>query len=63
MADAPEQATPPALDEREYPSYVVTPDERERWDASKALAELIYDDLPDQAWAATRAIYGSDTPT
>lgn len=61
MADEP--TTPPTLPDAEYPTYVVTDEERARWDAARGVAELIFGDLPDQVWQATRAIYGSDVPT
>lgn len=51
-----------------YPPYVVTDDERRRWDVCLELAESVFGDLPEaeratQVWAATRAYYTSPVPT
>lgn len=56
MADEVEQ------DSDEYPDYVVTPENRERWDnAASAAEELFGDQGAAQVWSATRAIYANPT--
>jgi hypothetical protein len=49
---------------QQYPPFVVSVDQRERWDAAKGIAEAIMGDAGDEAvWGATRAIYFSPAPT
>lgn len=52
----------------EYPPYVVTPEDRHRWDLAADAAEGYFADLEpaqrrEQVWSATRALYHSDMPT
>lgn len=56
----------PILDE--YPPYVVSDEDKRRWDLCVEAAEGLYADLPEserraQVWSATRAFYTSDIPT
>jgi hypothetical protein len=51
-----------------YPPYVITLENKRRWDACEELAEVTFADLDpgqrrEQVWYATRAIYNSDMPT
>lgn len=51
-----------------YPPFVVTPEQRRRWDFCVQGAEGLFADLPEaertvQVWSATRALYNSDIPT
>lgn len=48
-----------------YPPYVATPEDRQRWDYAKGIAESIFGDLGSAAvWGATRAIYADpELPT
>lgn len=49
---------------QEYPPFVTTPEARERWDFSKAIAEDLFGDLGEEAvWGATRVIYSSELAT
>lgn len=49
---------------QEYPPFVATAEERERWDAAKAIAEEVFGDLGTaMVWGATRALYDSEIPT
>lgn len=45
-----------------YPPYVVSPEQRERWDYARGIAEGIFDDEAN-IWQATRSIYQGPTPT
>ena len=48
----------------EYPPYVVSDDERERWDLSLGIATELFGDVgPDHVWMATRSIYRGPIPT
>ena len=52
----------------EYPPYVVTVEERRRWDLSVEAAEAYFADLEprqrrEQVWSAARVLYRSDIPT
>lgn len=54
--------------ELEYPSFVLSPADRRRWDAAKAAAAAMFADLPAteaaaQTWSATRVLYNFDIPT
>jgi hypothetical protein len=43
---------------QQYPPYVTTPEDRERWDNAKGIAEALFGDQGEGAvWSATRAIY------
>jgi hypothetical protein len=55
----------PALgDTPEYPPYVVTADDKDRWDAAKGIADELFGDQGLGAvWSATRAIYGGPIPS
>ena len=48
-----------------YPPFVVTDDEKRRWDLAAGIAEEIFEapDDPAAAWMATRALYRSSIPT
>jgi hypothetical protein len=51
-----------------YPPYVVSLEQKRRWDTCEELAEAIFGDLdPGQAraqvWSAVRVYYQSDMPT
>lgn len=49
---------------QEYPPYVTTEQERQRWDYAKGIAEQTFGDMgKEMVWGATRAIYDSDIPT
>ena len=51
-------------DERRYPPYVITPEERERWDLSLGIATQMFGDVgSDQVWMAARSIYRGPIPT
>jgi hypothetical protein len=53
---------PPLI--QEYPPFVTSQADRERWDYSKGVAEAYFGDLGDEAvWGAIRAIFNSDMPT
>ena len=41
---------------------MVTPENRDRWDKARTIAEQVFDDAPNR-WQATRSIYHSDIPT
>jgi hypothetical protein len=51
-----------------YPPYVVTLEQKRRWDACEDLAEAMFEDLDPgerrtQVWSAIRVFYQSDMPT
>ena len=49
---------------QEYPPFIVTDEEKERWDAAAGIANELFGDQGEaQVWASTRAIYNSDIPT
>lgn len=51
-------------DEVRYPPYVVSEEERRRWELSQGIAvELFGDAGGAHVWQATRAIYYGDIPT
>lgn len=63
MADEPEQEEQATSG---YPSYVVTDEQKHRWDmAGKAAREAAGEIEGDETtiWLATRALYNSDIPT
>lgn len=46
---------------QEYPPFVSTPEERQRWDNAKGIAEELFGDQGAGAvWSATRAIYSDE---
>jgi hypothetical protein len=55
-------------EQRVYPPYVETDEQRRRWDLCADAAEGLFADLDEsqrveQVWSATRAFYTSDIPT
>ncbi len=47
-----------------YPVYVVTSEERRRWDLAAGIARQLFGDVDEaNVWVATRTIYRSETPT
>lgn len=49
---------------QEYPPFVESDEDRERWDLSLAVAHDLFEDLgPAATWGAARAIFSSDVPT
>lgn len=49
---------------QEYPPFVTTAEDRDRWDASLGLAEELFGDLGEtMVWGSARAIFNSDIPT
>jgi hypothetical protein len=56
-------AEPPQTPAHEYPSYVVTEEDRRRWDLARAIAIQIFGDSAADVWQATRALYQADMPT
>ncbi len=49
-----------------YPPYVVTPEERRRWDVCEALAEAVFESSEGSAptrWQMVRSLYASEIPT
>jgi hypothetical protein len=51
-----------------YPPYVVTLEEKRRWDLCEQMSEALFADLDpgqrcEQVWSSTRALYSSDIPT
>lgn len=70
VADGTDQDDPAALqdDEIKYPPYVVTDEERRRWDVCLEVAEEFFKDVDPgeraaQVWSATRVLYKSDAQT
>lgn len=72
MADAPppdaepEMQEAPDLEPEQYPPYIVTPEQKRRWNLCAAIAERDFggeDGDPATAWMATRSLYQSDMPT
>jgi len=48
----------------DYPPYVVSYEERERWDLAVGIATQIFADIgPDHVWLAARSIYHGPIPT
>lgn len=50
----------------EYPPYVTSDEERQRWDVCREIAGATMDGVADektQVWQMTRSLYQSDTPT
>lgn len=62
MRDQVPPEPPPA---ETYPPYVVSPDDKLRWDMAAAIAEALFGGVGSGAdvWQATRSIYHSDLPT
>lgn len=51
-------------DDLRYPPYVVTEDQRKRWDLAEGIARQIFGDAGEaQVWQATRSIYHGPFPT
>lgn len=49
---------------KQYPPYVTTAAERERWDLAEGIARQMFGDAgPDHVWMATRSIYQGPIPT
>lgn len=49
---------------QEYPPFVSTAEEKQRWDNAKGVAEELFGDQgAEQVWSATRAIYNDDSLT
>lgn len=49
-----------------YPPYVLTPEQRRRWDAAEAAARRVAEEIggnEETVWLATRSLYKSDIPT
>ena len=47
-----------------YPPWVVSAEERERWDLAEGIALQMFGDAgPDHVWMATRSIYQGPIPT
>lgn len=47
-----------------YPPYVITAEEKRRWDLAEGIARQIFGDVDEaNVWTATRSIYRSETPT
>jgi hypothetical protein len=47
-----------------YPPYIVTEEERHRWDLAEGIARQLFGDLDEASvWMATRSIYKSGIPT
>lgn len=51
-----------------YPSFVVSQEQRRRWDFCVKAAEGLFADLDEaerrpQVWSTTRTLYSSDIPT
>lgn len=66
MADNDQTAVAP--EDVQYPPYVVTDENRRRWDACIELADAMFQGLDpgqqrEQAWSAARVFYFSDAPT
>ena len=57
------ESGPPPVEH--YPPYVVTSEQRHRWDLAHAIAELVFGDTGDAAavWMAARTVYRLDLPT
>lgn len=52
--------------ENPYPPYVVTPEQKRRWDAASAAARNVAAGIGGNertVWLATRSLYKSDIPT
>ena len=52
--------------DNDYPPYVVTPEQKRRWDAALAAARNIAPAIggnEQTVWLATRSLYKSDIPT
>ncbi len=48
----------------EYPPYVVSEEERQRWDLAHGIATELFGDVgPDHVWMAARSIYQGPIPT
>ncbi len=47
-----------------YPPYVVTSEERRRWDLAAGIARQLFGDVDEASvWMATRAIFRGGIPT
>ena len=49
-----------------YPPYVVTDEQKRRWNAAKAMARQLAEEIGGDettVWLATRSLYKSDIPT
>jgi hypothetical protein len=47
-----------------YPPWVVSDEERERWDLAEGIARRLFGDVgPDHVWMAARSIYQGPIPT
>lgn len=58
----------PKLADDAYPPYVITREDKRRWDLAAEAAELVFADLDPgqrrvQVWSATRVFYQSAAPT
>ena len=50
----------------EYPPFVVTEQQKDRWDKAQVAAEAVVEQTGGNAetvWLATRSLYNSDIPT
>jgi hypothetical protein len=46
-----------------FPPFVVTEDDRRRWQLAEGVAARVFDGEPAAAWQMARTLYRSDMPT
>ena len=60
----PRRQSSSGADSKRYPPYVITTEQRRRWDLAEGIARGIFGDVHEASvWMAARSIYAGKTPT